>query len=30
MVHELNGLNTSQFLNNRSTFITTAYNEGDF
>lgn len=25
MVHELNGLASSQFLNNRSTFISTAY-----
>lgn len=30
MVHELVGLSSSQFVNNRSTFISTAYNEGDF
>lgn len=30
MVQELNGLTNSQFINNRSTFISTAFNEGDF
>lgn len=30
MVHELSGLAGSQFINNRSTFISTAFNEGDY
>ena len=30
MVHELNSLTSSQFINNRSTFISTAFNEGDY
>ena len=30
MVHELNRLSSSQFIGNRSTFITTTLNEGDF
>lgn len=30
MVQELNGLSSSQFINNRSTFISTAFNEGDY
>ena len=29
MVHELNGLGSSQFISNRSTFISTAFNKGD-
>ena len=29
MVRELSGLASSQFITNRSTFISTAFNEGD-
>lgn len=30
MVQELNGLSSSQFINNRTTFISTAFNGGDY
>jgi len=30
MVHELHRLTSSQFIGNRSTFITTTINDGDF
>lgn len=30
MVQELKGLSSSQFINNRTTFISTAFNDGDY
>ena len=30
MVQELSGLSSSQFINNRATFISTAFNGGDY